>query len=99
MWDNRDWASRHIKKHQVVPEEAWEVVFCDSTVIPIRADDQLNWPPFQRWWTIGRTKTGRILFVVWDQQRHVRNLITAFEPDEKRMAIYERKKRILKKQR
>jgi hypothetical protein len=97
MWNNREWAERHIRKHNGDPTEAWDAVFHDDSVVPIRAEDQLNWPPFRRWWTIGATRAGRKLFVVWDQHRGVRNLITAFEPDEVRQSIYERKKKLLKK--
>jgi len=93
MWDNAEWAARHIKKHGVEVQEAWEVAFVDSSVVPISALDQLTWPPFRRRWTIGKTKAGRQLFVVWDQHRQIRNLITAFEPDAERIAIYERQKK------
>ncbi len=87
---NQDWAARHIRKHAVTSVEAWEVVFEDKGVVPISALDQITWPPYRRWWTIAKTKQGRTLFVVWDHHRQLRNLITAFEPDAERIAIYER---------
>ncbi len=89
MWDNCDWAARHIAKHLVTPEEAWEVLFEDSTTSPLQAFDQLRFPPYRRYWTIGKTKSGRRLMVVWDQHRGVKHLITAFEPDATRIRIYE----------
>lgn len=93
MWDNEDWASRHIRKHSVTPQEAWEVVFEDRRVIPLRARDQLRYPPFIRYWTIGRTRAGRELLVVWDKFRETRHLITAFEPHEEKVAFYEKEKK------
>ncbi|MEW6057658.1 MAG: hypothetical protein AB1540_13690, partial [Bdellovibrionota bacterium] len=97
MWDNQAWAAKHIRRHDVTTVEAWEVVFEDKSVVPPSALDQITWPPYRRWWTIGKTKQGRTLFVVWDQHRHLRNLITAFEPDAERTAIYERQKKLIKK--
>lgn len=91
VWNNKDWASRHIKKHDVATKEAWEVVFEDPTVVPLVAPDQLRFPPYRRYWTIGRTKEGRILMVVWERHREIKNLITAFEPSRERIRIYERK--------
>lgn len=93
MWTNEEFASRHIKKHGTTPAEAWEVVFEDPEAVPITAMDQLTWPPFRRWYTIGKTKEGRILFVVWDQNKNVKNLITCFSPDKTRREIYERAKK------
>lgn len=93
MWGNREWAENHIRKHRTTVEEAWEAVFQDATVVPIRSDDQITWPPYRRYWTVGRTRIGKLLFVVWDQHREIRNLITAFDATEEGIAIYERKKK------
>jgi uncharacterized DUF497 family protein len=93
MWDNETWAARHIRKHGVGTQEAWEAVYNDNSVVPISAPDQITWPPYRRFWTIGHTNSGRKLFVVWDQHRQIRNLITAFEPNEERIALYERQKK------
>lgn len=49
MWDNEDWASRHIAKHQTTTEEAWEVVFENEDIVPIEAPYQLHFPPFRRY--------------------------------------------------
>ncbi len=94
MWNNRGWAENHIRKHGVTIEEAWEVVFEDPSIVPLMiAPDQLHFPPFRRYWTIGRTKEGRSLLVVWERHREIRNLITAFDPSLERIKIYEEKVR------
>ncbi len=92
-WDNEEWAARHIKKHGVTLQEAWEVVYEDVTIVILRARDQLRYPPFIRYWTIGQTKGGRKLLVVWDKHRATKNLITAFEPDPDKEKFYEREKK------
>lgn len=88
-WSNGDWAARHIKKHQVNLQEAWEIF--ESCSNPLKAIDQLRFPPFRRYWTIGRTLAGRRLLVIWEQHREINNLVTAFEPDEEKVRLYERK--------
>ena len=89
MWNNKEWAARHIKKHEVNPQEAWDIY--ESCTDPLVALDQLRFPPFRRYWTIGHTKVGRRLLVIWEQHREVYNLVTAYEPDEERVRLYERK--------
>ena len=89
-WDNNDWAARHLAKHGVTVREAWEVVFEGKNVFPLVAPDQLRFPPFRRYWTINITKAGRKLLVVWEQHRIAKNLITAFEPSNEKVKIYER---------
>ena len=91
MWNNKDWAANHIKKHGVTVEEAWEVVFEDPVVVPLIAPDQLHFPPFRRYWTIGKSKEGRCLLVVWERHGEIKNLITAFDPSPERIKIYEEK--------
>lgn len=57
MWNNVEWANNHIKKHKTNSQEAWEVVFEDVDLpIPMRSPEQLNFPPYVRYWTIGKTK-------------------------------------------
>lgn len=94
MWDNEDWAENHIKKHKTSPQEAWEVVLeNDPAPLPMRSPDQLNFPPFIRYWLVGKTKDGKVLFVVWERYRETLNLITAFEPDQQRIDLYENLKK------
>ena len=89
MWNNRDWVARHIKKHSVTPQEAWEVYLgCSNVLISL---DQIRFPPFRRYWTIGTTVSGRNLLIVWEQHHEIRNLITAFKPDIEKVKFYERK--------
>ena len=93
MWSNPDWAAAHIRKHSVTLDETWYVAFeCEEAVF-IQSPDQLRYPPFIRYWTIGRTGNGRRLLVVWEQHREIVNLITAYEPSEDRVKIYERQKK------
>lgn len=89
MWNNEEWAAKHIKKHKIVPQDAWEIY--ESCVHPLRALDQLRFPPFRRLWTIGQTKMGIRLLIIWEEHREIKNLVTAFEPDEEKVRIYERK--------
>lgn len=99
MWDNEDWANNHIKKkRKITPLEAWEVVFeSDPPPVPMLSPVQLNYPPFTRYWVIGETKKGKLLFVVWEKHRETLNLITTFEPDQQRIELYERLKKKAKK--
>jgi uncharacterized DUF497 family protein len=92
MWDNAEWAQAHIKKKHpnVTVQEAWEVVFeweGKSLISP----DQLHYPPFRRYWKIGKTKAGKLLLVAWEVSRETRNLITAYPPSEGQVKAYESK--------
>ena len=100
MWVNAEWANKHIKKKRdnITAQDAWEVVFeSDPLPIPMIAPEQLNYPPFTRYWTIGKTKKNKLLFVVWEKHRETLNLITAFEPNQKKIEIYERLKKKVQK--
>ncbi len=92
MWNNEDWARRHIaKKHpDVSPHDAWEVAYGDPDAKFLLSGDQLRFPPYRRYWTIGETKTGKKLLVVWEQFKRERNLITAYPPNEAQVKEYER---------
>ena len=89
MWDNASWAARHIKKHDITVEEAWGVYRSGAKFLV--SPDQLHYPPFLRYWAIGKTQTGRLLFVAWEQHKETRNLITSYEPSERLVTIYEKK--------
>ena len=95
MWDNEDWAARHIKKKhpEVTTKDAWEIVFGDNRVTPLKSPDQIRWPPYSRYWAIGTTKKGVTLLVVWEVYRSTYNLVTAFPPDKERIVLYERLKK------
>lgn len=98
MWNNESWAANHIKKHKVTPREAWDVVFeAKIPPTPMIAPEQLNFPPFTRYWVVGGTKKGRMLFVAWERHRETLNLITAFEPEQPRIDLYEKLKKKAKK--
>lgn len=89
MWNNEDWAKNHIKKHNVTPQEAWEAVYIDPRPMHIVSPYQLRYPPYLRYWTIGKTINNRLLFVVFEINKEIKNLITAFEPDVQRIKLYE----------
>lgn len=95
MWDNDDWAAGHLKKRHpgITTKDAWEVIFEDASRVPIKSPDQLRWPPFFRYWTIGTTKKGKVLFVVWEVAKGKYHLVTAFPPDEERITLYEKFKK------
>jgi len=39
LWDNEEWATRHITKHNVTTREAWEVVYESGGCVPLVAPD------------------------------------------------------------
>ena len=92
MWTNSDWAQKHIqKKHSgVTAEEAWEVAF-ESEGRILLSPDQLHFPPYRRYWKIGKTKAGKTLLVAWEVWREQKNLITAYQPGEGQVRAYEAK--------
>ena len=92
MWNNDGWARTHLKKRhpEVSIEEAWEVVFVLGGVILV-SPDQLRYPPFRRYWMIGTTKSEKLLLVVWEQWRGIKNLITAYPPNKEQVRTYETK--------
>lgn len=93
MWDNEDWAKNHLKKHHVSTQEAWDVIFEDPRPILLKSPDQLHYPPYMRYWAIGKTKEKRLLLVVMERHKETLNLITAYEPDEQRIKLYEKLKK------
>ena len=90
MWDNSVWATRHIhKKHpNITLAEAWEVAFKMGYPIMV-SPDQLHYPPYRRYWLVGKTSAGKRLLVAWEQWKEIRNLITAYEPSEGQVKAYE----------
>lgn len=92
MWNNDEWAKAHISKRHpgVTTEDAWEIVFLLKS-FPLVSPDQYRFPPFRRYWTIGRTTKGKELLVVWEQWRGTKNLITAYPPNEEQVRAYDAK--------
>lgn len=92
MWNNDDWAKTHIRKRhpEVSTAEAWEVVF-EVKGIALISPDQYRFPPYRRYWMIGNTHAGKTLLVVWEQWRGIKNLITAYPPNEEQVRAYETK--------
>ena len=80
-WDDANLL--HIAEHDVLPEEAEEVLLGE----PMELDfDQASGE--DRWTYVGETTAGRVLTVVFTQRgRHMR-IVTAFIPSPLRMRLY-----------
>lgn len=80
-WDDAN--ILHIAEHDVLPEEAEEVLLGD----PMELDfDVIN--EEQRWTYVGETDAGRILSVTFTTRRERIRVITAFLPSAARTRIY-----------
>jgi uncharacterized DUF497 family protein len=90
VWDNQGWAAQHIhKKHRDVSlADAWEVAFEMGYTIMV-SPDQLHYPPYRRYWIVGKARNGKRLLVAWEQWKELRNLITAYQPNERQVKAYE----------
>ena len=81
-----DWDSGnigHIAKHNVVPEEAEEVILGEPLDIGFEAVDGE-----ERSSHIGETNEGRILLVVITFRGERMRVVTAFEPDKQWRSFY-----------
>ena len=92
MWDNDNWAKAHLlKRHpDTSTQEAWEVVF-EVGGVALVSPDQYRYPPFRRYWMIGKTRAGTKLLVAWEQWRGIKNLVTAYPSNEEQVRLYETK--------
>ena len=93
-WVNESWAAKHLAKRHpdITTLDAWEAAFDDVDSVPIYSPDQLRFPPMRRFFTIGKTKSGKELFVVWEVYKG-NHLVTAYPPDEGRKKVYEQAKK------
>ena len=73
----------HLAEHDVVPEEAEEVILGDPLDIGFEVVDGE-----ERWSYIGETKEGRILWVVITFRGERMRVATAFEPDRQWKIFY-----------
>jgi uncharacterized protein len=75
-----DWDSEnigHVAKHDVVPEEAEEVILGDPLDIKFEIVDGE-----ERWSYVGETNDGRILWVTITLRGERMRVVTAFEPKD-----------------
>ena len=81
-----DWDSEnvgHIAKHNVVPEEAEEVILGDPLDIELDVVDGE-----ERWSYLGETNDGRILWITITLGGKRMRVVTAFEPDKQWKIFY-----------
>jgi uncharacterized DUF497 family protein len=57
----------------------------------ILSPDQLHYPPYRRYWKVGKTRQGKLLLVAWEVWREEKNLISAYPPSEGQVKVYEAK--------
>jgi len=74
---------KHIGRHAITPEEAEEAV----TFEPLEADVQ-QYETEQRVLCFGRTKTGRMLTVLYTERRGKIRVITAYEMTRTQQRVY-----------
>jgi uncharacterized DUF497 family protein len=80
-WDNAN--ITHIAEHNVIPQEAEEVLLGD----PIDLGFEVN-NGEDRWGYIGETNEGRILRVVITLREEGMRVVTAFEPEKHWIVFY-----------
>jgi uncharacterized DUF497 family protein len=84
-WDDANLL--HIADHNVMPEEAEEVILGEPMELGFEVVDGEN-----RWPYIGETNQGRVLRVVITLRGGRVRVVTAFEPPKTSKAIYLRRK-------
>jgi uncharacterized DUF497 family protein len=80
-WD--DTIILHIAAHDVLPEEAEEVLLGDPMELEF---DVANGE--ERWTYVGETNAGRVLTVVFTTRSERMRVVTAFNPSPLRMRIF-----------
>lgn len=84
---NFDWDDaniEHIAEHDVVPEEAEEILLRNPLDYDFDPDD--NGEP--RWTYLGETESGRILMVVITIRCERARVVTAYDPDRQDRLLY-----------
>ena len=80
-WDAAN--SGHVAKHGITPEEAQEAV----RIEPLEADVQQH-ETEERVLCFGRTRSGRLLTVLYTQRRGKIRVVTAYEMTKQQQRIY-----------
>ena len=83
---NDDKADANYRKHGVSFDEAC-TVFDDAFAVT-RQDKRENYGE-ERFFTVGRTKHGKVLAVIWTPRNNRYRLISAFKPERQQRKDYE----------
>ena|SRR5579871_710690 len=85
-WD--EWNTEHIKKHEVTPEEAEQPFFDERKVV---GEDTNHSDAEDRYILIGKTKTERVLYIVFTLRKPRIRVISARDINKKReVNVYEK---------
>lgn len=87
-WDN-DKAITNLNKHGVSFDEA-RTVFDDAFAVT-REDKREDYGE-NRYFTVGTTKRGRVLAVIWTPRNNRYRLISAFKPDKPQRKDYDKQR-------
>lgn len=83
-WDEHN-TDKNWRKHRVSPEECEEVFF--NRPLVVRGDtEQSKREP--RYYSLGQTDSGRLLFVVFTVRGHLVRVISARDMSRKERAVY-----------
>lgn len=80
-WDAEN--RRHIEKHDISPEEAEDAILIE----PLEADVQRH-ESEERVLCFGRTKSGRLLTVLYTERRGKIRVVTAYEMTKEQQRLY-----------
>ena len=80
-WDSAN--AGHIAKHAIAPEEAEEAILIE----PLDADVQQH-ESEQRVLCFGRTRSGRLLTVLYAERRGKIRVVTAYEMTKQQQRVY-----------
>jgi len=84
-WDEHN-SEKNWRKHQVMPSECEEVFFNRALVIK---DDTKHSEKESRYYCLGHTDSGRLLFVVFTVRRGKIRVISARDMNNKERNVYE----------
>lgn len=80
-WDAEN--RKHIARHDVTPEEAEEAILIE----PLEADVQQHGSE-ERVLSFGRTKSGRLLTVLYTERRGRVRVVTAYDMTKEQQQLY-----------
>ena len=84
-WDEHN-AEKNWQKHQVTPSECEEFFFNRPLVV---ADDEKHSEKENRFYALGHTDAGRMLFVVFTVRRNLIRMISARDMNRKERKVYQ----------
>lgn len=86
-WDEGNSLKNWIR-HQVLQGECEQVFFNEPLIV---FDDLKHSEAEKRWFLLGRTDSGRLLFVVFTVRRHLIRVISARDMNKKEREVYDEK--------